>query len=130
MTTIENANVTQEHKLAVVKQQQPTAESAFSSMESGGFEETTVDTSAPPPVIKVCVASQMKRRLLCAFRTPHLAAVAHHGLEAVLRVQVPPLHEAVLGAERDTHGVLLSVNSWFSPTSFISFYPRKGEITD
>lgn len=31
-------------------------------------------------------------------KVSHLAAVAHHGLEAVLRVQVPPLHKTVLGA--------------------------------
>lgn len=36
---------------------------------------------------------------------PHLTAMAHHGLEAVLCVQVPPLHESVLRAvqRQSTH---------------------------
>lgn len=41
------------------------------------------------------------------FEAPHLAAVAHHCLEAVLRVQVPPLDEAVLGAVEYTDNNVL-----------------------
>lgn len=31
----------------------------------------------------------------------HLTAMAHHGLKAVLRIQVPPLHKSVFGATQN-----------------------------
>lgn len=48
------------------------------------------------------------------YEAPHLTAMAHHGLEAVLCVQIPPLHKTVLGAaaeHTDTHIRLVTLLS-------------------
>lgn len=58
----------------------------------------------------------------------HLATMSHYGLEAVLRVQVPPLHKTVFGAMKKTEPCCYNPEEEFLNFYFGAVLPGDQEV--